>query len=567
MVADFEFRAPPGHRPYPVCLVARELVSGRNHRLWLDSPIRPVLPPYPIDRHTLFIAYYASAELGCHLALDWPLPPCVLDLYVEFRALTNGRTLPCGAGLLGALTYYGLDSLDASTKDAMRDIVIRGGPWSLTEREDILNYCGTDVDALARLFVTMAPSLDGERSLLRGDYMRAAAAMERTGIPVDAAQLSILRTGWHDIQDALVSRIDGDFGVFDGRRFSASRFEAWLVRRDIPWPRLESGSLALDDQTFREMARLRPEVQPLRDLRHALAQLRLSDLAIGPDARNRTMLSAFRAKTGRNQPSNSGFIFGTAKWLRGLIRPEPTTGLAYIDWSQQEFGIAAALSGDSAMQSAYQSGDPYLAFAKQAGAAPAWATRESHAAERSIFKVVALGVQYGMGANALALRLGIPPIRARELLSLHQHAYPRFWRWSDGAVDHAMLRGRINTVFGWPVFDTLNPCALRNFPMQANGAEMLRLACVMAHQQKVSICAPVHDAILIEAPLVELEAAVLRARTAMRTASSTVLGGFALDTDVKWVRAPDRFMEESGSAMWRTVWDLISKRSSCPYPH
>lgn len=59
---------------------------------------------------------------------------------------------------------------------------------------------------------------------------------------------------------------------------------------------------------------------------------------------------------------NSQFAFGPAVWLRSLIRAPRKSGIAYIDWSQQEFGIAAALSGDAAMQRAYASGDPYLAF-------------------------------------------------------------------------------------------------------------------------------------------------------------------------------------------------------------
>ena len=96
--------------------------------------------------------------------------------------------------------------------------------------------------------------------------------------------------------------------------------------------------------------------------------MRLSDLAVGADGRNRTILSAFRARTGRNQPSNTKFIFGPSAWLRGLIQPPTGSGVAYIDWAQQEFGIAAALSGDPLMMEAYRSGDPYLAFAKQAGA-------------------------------------------------------------------------------------------------------------------------------------------------------------------------------------------------------
>ena len=65
-------------------------------------------------------------------------------------------------------------------------------------------------------------------------------------------------------------------------------------------------------------------------------------------------------------------------WVRGLIRPGPGTALAYVDYEQQEFGIAAALSGDPAMMDAYRSGDPYLAFARQAGAVPAEATKQTH---------------------------------------------------------------------------------------------------------------------------------------------------------------------------------------------
>ena len=71
--------------------------------------------------------------------------------------------------------------------------------------------------------------------------------------------------------------------------------------------------------------------------------------------------------------------------------------MVYIDWSQQEFGIAAALSGDKLMKEAYASGDPYLTFAKQAKAVPNDATKESHPEERDQYKGCTLAVQYGMG--------------------------------------------------------------------------------------------------------------------------------------------------------------------------
>src|ERR1700722_18558271 len=258
--------------------------------------------------------------------------------------------------------------------------------------------------------------------------MTASARMESAGVPIDVPALTKIRMNWDSLQERLIAQIDQNYGVYNGRTFKADRWEAWLNARGIRWPRLSSGSLALDDDTFREVARCHPEVGPIRELRTSLSQLRLNELAVGSDGRNRCLLSAFGSRTGRNQPSNTRFIFGPAVWLRGLIRPKLGSAIAYLDYEQQEFGIGAALSGDRAMMDAYRSGDPYLAFARQAGAVPPDATKHSHAAERDRFKVCALAVQYGMEAEGLAKKLDDTPARGRELLRLHHATYPIYWR-------------------------------------------------------------------------------------------------------------------------------------------
>ena len=556
---DFEFGSNPGENPEPVCLVAWELRSGRKLRLWRDE--FGAAPPYPTGPDALFVAYYASAEIGCHLALGWPVPKRALDLFTEFRNHTNGVPTISGAGLLGALAHHGLDGIGAIEKDEMRDLVLRGGPWTDAERQAILDYCESDVEALARLLPAMLPHIDLPRALLRGRSMVAAARMERNGIPIDVETLEQLRAHWSDIQDQLIAEVDLEYGVYEGRTFKADRFADWLSHNNIPWPKLDSGRLDLSDDTFREMTRAYPLVAPLRELRVALSQMRLADIAVGRDGRNRTMLSPFRARTSRNQPSNTKFIFGPSTWLRGLIKPPLGFGVAYIDWAQQEFGIAAALSRDPMMMEAYRSGDPYLAFAKQAGAAPLDATKATHKAVREQFKQCVLAVQYGMGADALAQRIGQPPIRARELLRLHRETYRVFWAWSDRSVDHAMLTGSLHTVFGWRVRvpEVANDRSLRNFPMQANGAEMLRLACCLATERGIEVCAPVHDAVLICAPLDRLDAEVERMQEAMREASRIVLDGFELGTDAKIIHYPDRYMDERGAVMWERVMKLIAE--------
>jgi DNA polymerase family A len=554
---DFEFIAGPGERPDPVCLCARELRSGREVRLWRDE-LGPA-PPYPIDAGSLFVCYYASAELGCHLALGWPMPERILDLFTEFRCGTNGLTVPAGNGLIGALTAFGLDTMGAVEKDEMRALVMGGGPWSGKERTAILDYCMSDADALARLLPAMLSRIDLPRALLRGRYMAAAARMEHNGVPIDASMLDKLRRYWASIQDKLIERIDADYGVFDGRTFKLERFEAWLARAGIPWPRLESERLDLSDDTFRQMARIYPAVSPLRELRSSLADLRLNDLAVGHDGRNRTILSPFRARTGRNQPSNSRFIFGPSVWIRSLIKPPPGMAVAYIDFEQQEFAIAAKLSGDSNMLAAYASGDPYLAFAKQAGAIPSDATKETHGSMRELFKTTALAVLYGMEVQGLALKIDQPTIVARDLLRAHHEAFRQFWRWSDAVVDHAKLTGELHTCFGWALHGCCgaNPRSLRNFQMQAHGAEMLRLACCLATERGVEVCAPVHDALLIAAPIREIEAAVAATREAMAEASRVVLDDFEVRTEAKMTRYPERFADARGATMWGVITQLV----------
>jgi DNA polymerase-1 len=272
--------------------------------------------------------------------------------------------------------------------------------------------------------------------------MAANARIERVGIPIDVGTLTALQKHWKPIMAGLIAGIDKYFWVFEKSAFKAAKFAKYLERENISWKRLNTGALDLKEETFAEAAATYPQLKPLHELRVTLGQMRLSALAVGADGRNRTLLSAFAARTGRNQPSNTKFVFGPAVWLRSLIQPPEGFGIAYVDWSQQEFGIAAALSQDPAMLQAYLTGDPYLAFAKLTGAVPADATKASHGEIRDIYKAVILGVQYGMEAESLGRRIGQPFIIAHNLLQQHRRQFPVFWQWLN------TWRDKVNRVRG-----------------------------------------------------------------------------------------------------------------------
>ena len=93
--------------------------------------------------------------------------------------------------------------------------------------------------------------------------------------------------------------------------------------------------------------------------------------------------------------------------------------------------------------------------------------------------------------------------------------------------------------------------------MQGNGSEMSRLACCLATERGIRVCAPIHDAVLVEAPLDSLDETVAMTQEAMVEASRIVLNGFALRSEAKLVVHPNRYEDEKDAAMWNLVWEVV----------
>jgi DNA polymerase I len=560
-----------GDATTPLCLVALELRSGRVVRRWQDELDRG--PPYRLDAGALFIGYMVSAELGTHIALGWPQPECALDPYIEFRHHTNDGRIKSGDrekgfySLDGALRFFHVDGVDTARKTDMRDRIIQGPPFSLQERNDILEYCEDDVRNLARLLPFIMPTIASiPHALARGAFMWPIARQERRGIPLgDGQLLERLRTQWAPMQTDLVVEMDRPFGcyeVVDGvPHWRSHLFAAYLKRMGMSWLMYADGSLDERDQTFRDMEGKYPHIGPLRELRCSLSKLRLNDLAVGNDGRNRTLLGAYGSKTGRNQPSNSKYIFGPAKWIRFLIEPPPGASLIYRDFKQQEPKVAAVLSGDPELLAACESGDVYLGIAKQLGFIRESMSPAEIEAVRAMFKTVVLGIQYGLGARSLAIRTGVSLSEAYEILARLRARFRVFEDYAQNVIDHAGLHLEVSTCFGWRMRcpSGMNKRTIRNFPIQSAGAEILHVASVLAERRGVRIVAPIHDAFVFECKAGEEEEASAALDQAMRDASRIVLRGYELNSDEQIVREGGRFFDKRGVEMWSTVNRLLTK--------
>jgi len=242
------------------------------------------------------------------------------------------------------------------------------------------------------------------------------------------------------------------------------------------------------------------------------------------------------------------------------------------------FLLAASLSDGhcapvNPMLDMYRSGDPYLSFAKAVNAIPEHITKKTlgnYVVVRDRYKVMLLAVQYGMQAETLAGRLGVTTLEAHEMLSQHRAQFAQYWAWSDDFVQHALQTGIIRTVLGWHCrtgVTEFNERSIRNWPIQAAGADILRIACILGTRHGIRLLAPVHDAVLIEAPIEKIEADVALMQEIMRRASRIVLnanveGTHELRTEAKTIRYPDRYTDKRGDAIWERVMQLLATQSA-----
>jgi hypothetical protein len=463
--------------------------------------------------------------------------------------------------LVDALRFFALSELDAEEKREMINLILRGPPWTDAERLAILKYCERDVMAERRLLYAMLPGIDWPYAIYRGRYAQALAHTATSGTWLDVPLCHRLAANWEAIQDRLIARINPQYQIYEGRTFKTENFSRYLVQQNIPWPRLETDRLNLEDVTFRDMALIHPQLLPLHQLRQALSSMRLHGIAIDTDGVNRCFLNPFGSSTGRNQPQNNKYLWGMPKWLRGLAKPPEGWGMAYLDYGGQEFGEAAGLSRDPNMMEAYRSQEAYLWFAKHGRLVPDDATKKTHPTERGLYKTAALAIQYGIGPESLGLHINRPSLFASHLINLHHELFPDYWRWSDRMVNHAMLTGRQSTVFDWVHRLPLepSPTVLRNFPIQSNGAEMMRLAHCLATERRIIVAATVHDAFLITAHLEQLDADIAAMCECMKEASRVILNGFELFIGVEEICYPDRYGNSEALPMWNLVMQLLGE--------
>jgi DNA polymerase-1 len=583
VVCDFEYEVTDGELPNVLCMVTYVLDENLRHvrtiRMWRGD--FGTTPPFDTGPETLFVAYSAWAEMTCFMVLGWKFPKHIFDLHTAYLAASN-VLLPYNPDevrkrprkrLSDACRAHGIEGWERIDKETIaRDI--GEGRWRNHGREVVFEYCEEDVNKSTQLLhKQLQARADVERVLHWSNYSaKAVAQIQARGMPIDVPLWNLVQENKAAVIRELLQRFDPSYGsdnliyTTEGE-WNYARFEQWLMSTGVTaWPRLESGKLDIDGDAFRLMYHF-PGVEGLHALRDSLGVIVRARLPIGRDGRNRPSLFPFCTATGRNAHGKS--LFNAHASVRSfMVFPPDKIGL-YLDFRTQEVGIAAALSEDPVLQADYRGGDVYYALARDSGLTndpdlKHWKNNNQDMRQR--MKSLQLGINYGMSVPSLARGLDRHPLIASNLIERHRRTHPRFWQWREEMVQSAMLERRIETVFGWPLHISTSPNkrTLYNFPMQGNGAEMLRLAAWRLCEIGIVPCMLVHDGILFE---LDNQEQIEQAIEVMRWAGREVCNGFEIDVDIdKKLERGARYQDKRPVAkkMWATIMNALQTVKAIP---
>jgi len=563
----------------------------RTVRLWRGEC--GTSPPFDIGSDALFVAYSAWAEMTCFKVLSWEFPVYIFDQHTAYLAASN-ILLPYDPNemrkkprkrLSDACRAYGIEGWERIDKEDISKAIGNGTWRERYSPQEVVDYCEEDVKMSVRLLRaqlqrycdqrghTLLPAADVERVVWWSNYSaKAVALIQARGMPIDVALWNLVQENKKAVIGELLRQFDpshsDDDPIYTSEgEWSYVRFERYLVRSGVSaWPRLESGALDISSDAFRMMSHL-PGIAELHALRDSLGFIVKARLPIGRDGRNRPSLFPFCTATGRNAHAKS--LYNAHAGMRSFMVFPPDTIGAYLDWRTQEVGIAAVQSGDVRLMHDYRSGDIYHALASMCGLTqdpdPAHWKKHNYAM-RQRMKPLQLGINYGMGVPSLARGLDRHPLIASGIIERHRRTYPRFWQWRDDTVQTAMLKRRIDSIFGWPLYITTSPNArtLYNFPMQSGGAEMLRVGAVRLCEAGIVPAMLIHDGILIEATDREQ---VEQAKEIMLAAGRDTCEGFEIGVDVDQLLedgARYRDKREMAKKMWDTIMRALEAVGALP---
>ncbi len=468
----------------------------------------------------------------------------VFDMKHLFHAGAEPRRVGCTMLMANALTGK-LPSLQALTRthlgwDMSKEQ--RVSDWGAPELiQEQLYYAALDAVAVFRLYRVLKEQLRKANltpvyTLMR-DAQRAIARMELAGIYFDAAGLERLTDAWQCKKEAALRELRELLGL-EVNPESSKQISQWLSAKLGPatvqnWPQTKTGQLKTDAATLARVTYY-PLTKPLREFKEACKMLSTfangyvehinpvtgrihASFRLGGTATGRLSCSAPNIQ---NPPR--------AKEFRALFSAQHSRRMVVADYSQIELRVAALVSGDKSMLTAYANGeDLHKLTASVIAQVPIDGVTPE---QRQAAKAVNFGLLYGQGARGLAryarIKYGVT-MSVKEADAARQaffKAHIGLKRWQTDTGRKAEKTGKAVTPGGRIRDFNMEPKGYRytetlNTPIQGGAAEVLLAALARLENHLRNLDAKlvniVHDEIVLEVAEKDVQPAIEALKKAM----------------------------------------------------
>ena len=393
-------------------------------------------------------------------------------------------------------------------------------------------YLGRNLDgaaAIAALTPVLKEKLesDGQTKLFEEIEMplcRVLSEMEEAGFLVDRQALSdfgrSLTAGIEQLEEEIWALAGHNFNILSTKQLGQVLFEELA----LPAGKKTKTGWSTNVDVLEKLRDRHPIVQKVLDYR-TLTKLKSTYAdgllkVIGPDGRIHTSFQMTVTATGRlssTEPNlqNIPVRKELGAQIRTMFAAPAGKLLVDADYSQIELRLLAHISGDTAMQEAFLSGEDFHAVtASKVFSVPL--PEVSHLL-RSRAKAVNFGIVYGISAFSLAQDIGVRPAEAKEYMEAYLDRYSGVRDYMHNIVETAKQDGCVRTLWGrrrdLPELKSSNfntrafgERVALNMPIQGTAADIIKLAMVRVRNRLAEECPEaklvlqVHDELIVECP-------------------------------------------------------------------
>lgn len=458
---------------------------------------------------------------------------------------------------------HGMDYLAEMYLDykpvSIESLIGKKGKNQLTLREVDLEtqtaYAAEDADVTFQLYELFAPQLIKENLeelfyKVEMPLMKVLAKMELTGVKLDSnwlAQESIDLENDLRVLETKIFELSGEnFNMNSPKQLGEILFDK--MQLDPKAKKTKTGQYATSEDVLQKLSSKHEIIGLILEYR-TLQKLKSTYVDALPsqidkkDGRVHTTFAQTVAATGRLaslNPNLQNIPIRTLRGqqIRGAFVSDEGKKIISADYSQIELRLIAEISGEQNMIAAFQNGEDI--HASTAAKLFNVALEEVTKIQRSQAKTVNFGIIYGQGAFGLADQTGLSRSEAKKMIDAYFESYPRLKEYMNEQIEKARKLGYVETILGrkrhlkdinstnFVVKGHAERNAV-NAPIQGSAADIIKLAMIKIDEEletqnlETKMLLQVHDELLFEAPIDEVETAMSLIKKEMESAFVTTV--------------------------------------------